>query len=205
MTYQSYLDGIQEGVYNTWDSAIRTGYMTSETTQDIVRSVLGSVKGIDKGTMATLRNSIYRNTRTALQSFASETRMEIYKANSKYIQKLKFMATLDRRTCTVCGALDGKLFDIDEAPQLPIHYNCRCVLVPKIMGIDVVADERPMEGGVTGGTVTYPEWLKAQPPEIQKEILGANRYRLFQKGYPIESFIQGEEILTLKELNDKLK
>ena len=209
MTYQSYLEGIQQGFYNQWDSAIRTGYLTSETTQKIIKDVMGSLtrpsQVLDKGTMTTLRNSVYRNTRTTLQAFASETRRAVYERDQEFISGYKFLATLDRRTCVICGNYDGKIFkNLEDAPAIPIHYNCRCVLVPIIKGVDVIADERPEEWGTVKGTVTYKEWLESQPDFIQKEILGERRYNMYKSGVSFDSFTEGFEILTLKELRDKL-
>lgn len=208
MTFQSYLEGIQQGFYTHWDSAIRTGYLTSETTNQIIKNVMGSVTKplsvMDKGQMQTFKNSVTRNTRTVLQAFASETRREIYNRNSRYIKKVKYLSTLDRRTCLVCAEKDGKIFNLDEAPELPIHYNCRCVLVPVIVGIETVSDTRPMENGVTEGSVTYPEWLEKQSDEVQREILGASRYKLYKNGNDLDVFTENNNVLTLEELNKKL-
>jgi hypothetical protein len=38
----------------------------------------------------------------------------------------------DEKICEDCLALDGKTFDIDKAPTLPIHPNCRCCYVPVV-------------------------------------------------------------------------
>lgn len=203
MTYQSYLDNIQAGLFNQWDTAVRTGYLTNETTQKIVSNIMGTVD--NPGNIQTLRNSIYRNTRTVLQSFASETRNAVYKKNDKYFEGYQFFATLDRRTCVICAKLDGKVFKtLQDAPDLPIHYNCRCVLIPKIKGVEEIAPVRPMKGGTTKGSVKYPEWLAMQTEKVQREILGKSRYELYKKGEPITAFTEGTEILTLKELNGNL-
>lgn len=44
-------------------------------------------------------------------------------------EKLLYVATLDRRTCSDCGALDGQVFDREDTtrPELPRHVRCRCV------------------------------------------------------------------------------
>ena len=43
------------------------------------------------------------------------------------------MATLEKRTCEVCGALDGKHFFVNDAKiginYPPIHPNCRCTTI----------------------------------------------------------------------------
>ncbi|MCR5563065.1 MAG: minor capsid protein [Desulfovibrio sp.] len=43
----------------------------------------------------------------------------------------EYLATLDGRTCPICGAYDGKYFPHGKPrPSLPQHVNCRCVYIP---------------------------------------------------------------------------
>ena len=64
---------------------------------------------IEQGTMNTLRNAVYSNTRTAMQSFANETMQRVYEENEKYFgdgeshYKYEYLATLDNRTCLPKG------------------------------------------------------------------------------------------------------
>ena len=209
LTFQSYLEGIATGLYNTWDSALRTGYMTGQTTQQIVRNVLGAPtqagKLIDRGTMQALRNSVYANTRTALQSFANETRNRVYKENEEYFgegkYKYKYLATLDARTCLVCGELDGKLFEnLEDIPPLPQHRGCRCVVVPYF---DITGDKRESKNGYVDSKVTFQEWLEDEDEKTQREVLGATRFKMFQDGVKIKDFVDNGEVLTLDELRKK--
>lgn len=210
LTFQSYLESIATGLYNTWDSAIRTGYLTGMTTQQIVKNVLGSASQVGKltqtGTMQALRNSVYANTRTALQSFANETRNRVYDENEEYFgeeggYKYKYLATLDSRTCLVCGELDGKLFKhIEDAPMLPQHRGCRCVLVPYF---NIEGDKRASKDGYVGSKVTFEKWLDDQDEKTQREVLGATRYKLFKDGTPMKEFVDNGEILTLDQLRKK--
>lgn len=155
MTYQSYLDGIENGLFNVWDSAIRTGYLTGQTTQQIVRNVMGGVSVQDKltnpGAIKALRNSIYSNTRTVLQSFANETRNRIFEENEQYFgdgesgYKYEYLATLDNRACLVCGNEDGKLYkSLKDAPAIPQHRGCILdgTLVSTVGGISKVYKRR---------------------------------------------------------------
>jgi len=48
------------------------------------------------------------------------------------IERVEWDATLERRTCPVCASLHGKKFPIDNAPPLPRHPFCRCVLLPVV-------------------------------------------------------------------------
>lgn len=48
----------------------------------------------------------------------------------------KFLASLDCRTCEVCGRLDGRVFKVSEARRgvnLPcMHLGCRCTIVANL-------------------------------------------------------------------------
>lgn len=79
------------------------------------------------------------------------------------IQKQVFMATLDNSTSDKCAALDGQEFDIDDSskPDIPLHPNCRSVLV------NVIDNWEPSvrKDNITkeyGNWSSYKEWLSDQ-------------------------------------------
>ena len=45
------------------------------------------------------------------------------------VEKVKWIAVDDEKTCSECRKLDGKVFPIDKVPPRP-HYHCRCELIP---------------------------------------------------------------------------
>ena len=45
------------------------------------------------------------------------------------VDKVKWVAELDSRTCTVCRERNGNVYRLSEVPQ-KTHYNCRCYLEP---------------------------------------------------------------------------
>ena len=95
---------------------------------------------------------------------------EILNYKDAEIEKYRFVATLDAKTCPVCVALNGKEFPVDKQKFgincPPMHEGCRCTTV-------AVLDEEIMEGmqrravdPETGRDVfvpadmTYEEWKK---------------------------------------------
>lgn len=210
MTYQSYLEGIENGLYNVWDSAVRTGYLTGQSTQKVVSNVLGGItpktKLIKQGMINSYRNSIYSNTRTVLQSFANETMNRVYEENEQYFgakddYKYEYLATLDSRTCIVCGSLDGKLYkSIKDAPELPQHRNCRCLIIPYF---NIEGETRASNDGYTDKK-TFSEWLENQDKETQMDVLGKTRYGLFTNGIEINQFVDDGKVLKLEDLYKKL-
>ena len=85
------------------------------------------------------------------------------------ITEYRFLATLDGRTCDVCGALDGKTFPVSEAKEgvnyPPLHPNDRCTTTAVIEGQNRAELKRRALDPETGKTVlipaetTYEEWL----------------------------------------------
>lgn len=70
---------------------------------------------------------------TELARAVNQGQMDTYK-NSKAVQSVMYMATLETNTCDVCGGLDGRKFNIETAPRIPIHPNCRCCYIPIVDG-----------------------------------------------------------------------
>ena len=206
MTYESYLDGIETGLYNIWDAQVRTGYLTGLTSNQIVSNVIGGMtpeaRLKNAGIMQTLRNSVYSNTRTVLQSFANETRSRIMEENEdifdKDAYKYEWLSTLDRHACLVCSELSGKLFkSLKDVEQPPIHRNCRCLI---IFHFDIEGDKRSSEKGYVDSDLSFEGWLKQQDETTQKEVLGKTRYEMFKNGKAIKDFVDDGHVLTLKEL-----
>jgi hypothetical protein len=93
----------------------------------------------------------------------------------------RLLATLDTRTCLVCGSLDGKVFDNPEPEHKCLNENCRCVILPVIKGMEepLDDDERASMDGPVPASMTYSDWLGKQPAKRKREILGEcyDRYK----------------------------
>jgi hypothetical protein len=99
--------------------------------------------------------------------------------------------------------LDGKVFkEIEDAPKLPQHPNCRCLLVPLVKGMeeDDEDDTRASEDGPVPAKMTFTDWLKTQPDEFARDILGPVRFSMYKDGTDLSGFVAGNRILTLKQL-----
>lgn len=209
-SFENFLNAFEYDYFNVWDSAVRTGYLTGMTTPQIVRKVMGygarDSQVADLGAIHSLRVSVERNTRTALQSFAMETHKMIYEQNESLFSGYKWLATLDRRTCIVCGHLDGevkdKYSDFGEVP--PAHYNCRCTIVPVVKGMENIRESatRSSMNGQVSAKITFEDWLSKQSADIQKDVLGATRYKMFSEGKPIKDFILDNRILRIDEIKE---
>lgn len=48
------------------------------------------------------------------------------------VQFVRWTATMDERTCPICGVLHGKTYQLNSAPRIPAHPRCRCWLRPVV-------------------------------------------------------------------------
>jgi hypothetical protein len=63
--------------------------------------------------------------RTVMIGAAARAQEEWAKANEDILAGFEYLATLDDRTCLICGPDDGKFFEIGEPrPRIPRHPNC---------------------------------------------------------------------------------
>ena len=74
-------------------------------------------------------NDTMRLVRTETMHHLNDIKLQNYK-KSKVVKQLKDVVTLDERTSEQCADCAGNIYDVDKAPTLPRHPNCRCVLVP---------------------------------------------------------------------------
>lgn len=113
---------------------ILSGIATGKGADDIVRD-LGKVIE-DKESFRHAGSKVFSKAQYRMEMIA---RTEVLRAHNQGrikfhrqvgVQKLEWMALEDERMCPVCGALDGKVFDIDKFPSIPSHTNCRCQVLP---------------------------------------------------------------------------
>lgn len=150
--------------------------------------------------------------RTRVQQVANDAARLAYARNDHLVKGVQWMATLDKRTCLQCAAQDGKVFPNGEEPPLPAHPQCRCFYGPVVkswreLGIPADkanADIRRMFDGKPAERETYGSWLREQPAETQRAILGASRYDAYRKdGAALDDFATDRRVLTVTEWKER--
>jgi SPP1 gp7 family putative phage head morphogenesis protein len=112
--------------------------------------------------------------------------LETFRANRDVVTKYRRTAALSPRTCAVCIALDGTIYDLDE--DFAIHPNDRCVPVPITrpwseilapLGIDTshIPETNPAHSLPTGA-----DWFAKQPEKVQRVVLGNGKYEAWKAG-----------------------
>ena len=65
-----------------------------------------------------------RLVRTEVSRAFNQATLLTYKRNG--VEKVRILVKEDERLCSTCSTYIGKVWDIEEVPQLPEHPNCRC-------------------------------------------------------------------------------
>lgn len=117
-------------------NAVQTASVEQLTVQDITKLIRGTkANGYTDGILGTTQVSAVRLARTIVNGVSNNARVETIKANSDVIDGVKFVGTLDGKTCPHCASFDGQIWrgdDMASARRPPIHPNCRCTLVPYV-------------------------------------------------------------------------
>lgn len=137
--------------------------------------------------------------RTSLASVANATRLAVYERNRDVVRGVQWLTTLDTRSCVPCLPLSALVWTLDHAPvghtrrwpgPPPLHWQCRCVLIPALVGVPPVEDR------------TFDQWLQGQSEATQQQVLGPQRYAFWKAGTLKLTQLtdQHHQPLTLEEL-----
>ena len=193
---------------------IQIGITEGETTQQIIRRLAGSKAGqFMDGAFGGLRRNVAATVQTATNHVSTHAREMTYKANEDIVKGVQIVATLDHRTTEICMEQDGKVYDIDDGPRPPFHWNCRTTTVPVLKSLKEMGFKSPdfppatrasMKGQVPARQ-TYGPWLRKQPAAVQDDILGKAKGKLYRKHkLPVSAFVDDKRrVLTLKQLRKK--
>ena len=148
--------------------------LISEVTRQLTRNILlgrprdDSIRAIAKR-FETSKSNAARLVHTESAYISAEAARDTY--DYLDVDRFEVDAALDSKTCSICGEMDGKVFETkDYQPGLtanPFHPNCRCTTVPYIDDdIQRELEEktgRSMRNPETGKTeivsrMTYKEW-----------------------------------------------
>jgi SPP1 gp7 family putative phage head morphogenesis protein len=179
--------------------AIRIGITEGQTTDQIVRRIRGTrATKYKDGILEIALRDAAAVVNTAIAHTQNRAKMELYKANDDIVQGVQYVSVLDGRTTLLCASRDGKVYDIDKAPPIPAHWNCRSSYVP-YLGIE--GGKRASQFGQVPAKTTYEAFLRKQSVEFQNDVLGVTRAEKFRAGEKLDKFIdKSGRVYTLKEL-----
>ena len=152
--------GYADGIIKPLKQVLITGIIRGQSTKRMGNE-LRELTGIAKWKSRAIA-------RTALTEVSRESEMRVMKDLG--VKRYRYRATLDERTCPVCGKLDGTTHNLDDEQagknSPPMHMNCRCT-VSVVVSEDVrrnclrIARDREGKNIRVPATMTYEEWKKA--------------------------------------------
>jgi hypothetical protein len=207
--------------------AVAQGFIEGKTTDQIVREIRGTkAKGYSDGILEITRRDAEAVVRTAVSHMAGFVQDRVAEANTDLIKAVRWCATLDVRTSSICRIRDGLRYEpVTHKPighKLPwlagpgrAHWRCRSaqVMVTKswaeLSGIEDLPEFTPSERASMDGAVpadlSYGDWLKKQSAARQDDVLGATRGKLLRDGgLSLEDMYSAKgKPLTLDELRNR--
>lgn len=154
----------------------------------------------------------YRLLHTESSFLMSEAAHAGYKEDS--VPKYEILATLDSKTCNVCGDLDNKVYEVGEevtgVNMPPFHPLCRCTTVPHYDDTPTEGLTRAARDPETGKTyevpadMSYTEWRKKyvdKQEESQKRYADRREERKQQAYRPVS---RGESTFVEIKPNQKI-
>ncbi|WP_281885662.1 minor capsid protein [Paenibacillus sp. YYML68] len=148
--------------------------------------VQGLIRGNSSDTMINImtermgvsRRDAERLVLTEIAFFSGHSRREAYKELE--VEEFKNVATLDKKTSTLCRQMDGTVFKVAEAqPNVncaPFHARCRTVDIPHFEGNVKERAARNEKGDhyMVPGDMTYKEWAKKNVSSDLSEPSGSS-------------------------------
>lgn len=144
----------------------------------------------------------YRLLHTESSFLMSEATHAGYKEDG--VEKYEIIATLDSKTCGICGELDGEIFPVEEAVtgknMPPFHCFCRCTDAPHYDDEDLTdqtraardEDGNPIE---VPADMTWKEWKETYSSLESDRLLKTAKKQIKQK-------LVGAEIVSFEKLPD---
>lgn len=202
------------------------GIVRGETIQQLTQRVRGTrANKFKDGIMDTTKARAEAIVRTSGMTISNQIRASTYGANADIIKGIQWVATLDHSVCLKCAPLDGLTWTFPEfKPQghnkqflsPPAHWNCRCTTVPILKSYRELAglpdakkikeSTRSSLQGQVAESTKFENWIKTQPEEAQKAVLGKARFQLWKSGkLSIQQMTTpSNEVLTLKQLEERV-
>lgn len=219
LTTQEHVTAQADAVLLRFKAAVRAGVAVEDSTAELIERVRGAVSGVEShipqitAESAPLRVSVRlldvmetaftRFIESAVHTVAGAVEQGVFDVlGAKAAGRLgyQWLAVLDDRVCAQCEEMHGALFDADlqsigESPDFagppPLHYNCRCVLVPVRLDQPGLPHDAPLEA-----------YLSEATDAALESAFGRASAQAFRRGEisAIELIRQREHVLSPRDL-----
>lgn len=130
--------------------------------------------------------SLERYARTKTTEVFNRGRMDYFESTG-VVAAYQYSAIIDDVTSEVCGELNGKIFEKEDAPIPPLHFNCRSLLIPITRFEEYKADTKTDSGKNIDSFI-----------EKNVEDKGFSRYEITDVGVDIETTYLDERTEVVK-------
>lgn len=158
MTMLALLSSVITGASSKILRVLTISYANGETLEQTAKDIRAAASSIINGGRGIL-STVFQHVGAQAQDAVASTQY------GSYI----WTSIIDGRTTQICLSRNMKIFEYGRGPIPPAHYGCRSIVVPVVEGMAHTKQ-------------TYYSWLRAQPEEVQDDILGAKRGRDLRSG-----------------------
>lgn len=177
------------------------------TTEQLLAVLEGTASRLRKdGLLTRMRNFAATTVDTIVQFGMSASRLQAMQRYMDYVIGYTWVSVLDARTSDICRSLSGQRFRFGQGPTPPMHLRCRSHIEP-IFSLNTMFREGFGKAFTAGET--YYQWLKRQTADLQDDVLGPTKGRLFRSGgltadqFAVTVVDRKFQPLTLAELRKK--
>lgn len=179
-----HFDRLTTASINSIKAEINRGILEGLQTSDILRN-------LESTSFALTGNQVEAVTGTAVTHTANHSREALWDSNGDEIIGVVYVAVLDTHTTLICASLNGNVYELDDGPRPPQHYECRSTTWPvtKKFGAPKVPETD--------------EWLRGLTNKELVELFGETRAKWYQDGKikSIRQLVdQSNRPLTLNEI-----
>lgn len=109
---------------------IAVGIVSGDSLVKISEKIGGIIT--DPGEFRLAGKTVFKTAQTRVEVITRTETLRAYgQGRSKFynqigVKRLVWVTAGDERTCPECGPLDGKEFQVEEMPTIPLHPACRC-------------------------------------------------------------------------------
>nr|WP_281421478.1 minor capsid protein [Chelatococcus asaccharovorans] len=186
--------GLERATLDRVKQQILIGITEGEGIDQMIRRLRGTrAASFKDGVFEINRRSAEMVVRTAVNHVTNAAHNATLQENIQLFPRYRWVSVLDGRTSPICRARAGQIYETGKGPVPPGHPNCRSTIV----GVP--------RGSKRESELAYDAWLRRQPGEVVKDILGPTKAKLFLDGeLKIDRFVNraGEE-LTLVEIQKR--
>lgn len=175
-TTGQFLERTRNNIISAYENSLRSGFIFGQSSDDIISQTSSKLSQVSRGLQGAIT--------TVIPSYAKTTDRIVFLNNNV---EVVWVATLDGRTCIHCASMSGLHFkSVEEAPFVPAHERCRCILAP------VTSLKQPV--------LEYEEFIESLTEEEQLGVLGKNRFDLWKKyRVPLRKFINNGTVIPWKD------